>query len=138
MHEQRPKLYGVRYVASVIRNSSKSHWHRSASRHRTTPWFAGVGPLSIVPLGANWLEQLFRPPQHIPPSFTATWEAEAARLISTGEGAIEPVGTSRAEQAWRAMTQNAPRFTIFITAVLGRRLTLGLTAQCAPVPLMRR
>jgi hypothetical protein len=30
-----------------IRNSSQSHCTKSYSRHRTIPWTAGVGPLSI-------------------------------------------------------------------------------------------
>jgi hypothetical protein len=34
------------------RNSSQTHWHKSTSRQRTTPWMAGVGPLSITAASA--------------------------------------------------------------------------------------
>src|SRR6516162_5789142 len=36
-------------LAIVMRNSSKIHCARSISRQRTTPWTAGIGPLSIMP-----------------------------------------------------------------------------------------
>jgi hypothetical protein len=39
-------------LATVTRNSSQTHWHRSTSRQRTTPWMAGVGPLSITAASA--------------------------------------------------------------------------------------
>jgi hypothetical protein len=35
-------------LATVMRNSSKIHCARSISRQRTTPWTAGIGPLSII------------------------------------------------------------------------------------------
>ena len=35
-------------LAMVMRNSSKIHCARSISRQRTTPWTAGIGPLSII------------------------------------------------------------------------------------------
>src|SRR5260221_8074977 len=35
-------------LAIVMRNSSKIHCARSISRQRTTPWTAGIGPLSII------------------------------------------------------------------------------------------
>jgi hypothetical protein len=34
------------------RNSSHSHWQRSISRQRTTPWMAGVGPSSTAAASA--------------------------------------------------------------------------------------
>jgi hypothetical protein len=34
--------------AIVMRNSSKTHCAKSISRQRTTPWTAGIGPLSIM------------------------------------------------------------------------------------------
>src|SRR6516165_827365 len=37
----------------VMRNSSKIHCARSISRQRTTPWTAGIGPLSIMPAMAR-------------------------------------------------------------------------------------
>jgi len=36
-------------LAIAMRNSSKIHCARSISRQRTTPWTAGIGPLSIMP-----------------------------------------------------------------------------------------
>ena len=33
-------------------NSSHSHWHKSTTRQRTTPWIAGVGPSSITAASA--------------------------------------------------------------------------------------
>jgi hypothetical protein len=41
------------YPAIVMRNSSKIHCARSISRQRTTPWTAGIGPLSIMPAMAR-------------------------------------------------------------------------------------
>src|ERR1035437_6911977 len=35
-------------LAMVMRNSSNIHCARSISRQRTTPWIAGIGPLSII------------------------------------------------------------------------------------------
>src|SRR6516164_5576945 len=35
-------------LAIAMRNSSKIHCARSISRQRTTPWTAGIGPLSIM------------------------------------------------------------------------------------------
>src|SRR5215470_7694487 len=32
----------------LIWNSSQTHWQRSMMRQRTTPWMAGIGPLSII------------------------------------------------------------------------------------------
>jgi hypothetical protein len=39
-------------LATLTRNASHSHWHRSTSRQRTTPWAAGTGPLSIMAANA--------------------------------------------------------------------------------------
>ena len=51
-------------LAIVMRNSSKIHCARSISRQRTTPWTAGIGPLSImrasVALGVVELGRLSR------------------------------------------------------------------------------
>src|SRR6478672_5049376 len=35
-------------LATRTRNVSSSHCARSTRRHRTTPWMAGMGPLSII------------------------------------------------------------------------------------------
>jgi len=35
-------------LAIVMRNSSNIHCAKSISRQRTTPWTAGIGPLSII------------------------------------------------------------------------------------------
>jgi|Tabmets4t2r2_1033128.scaffolds.fasta_scaffold63757_1 hypothetical protein len=35
-------------LATVTLNVSNSHWHRSMIRQRTTPWIAGVGPVSMI------------------------------------------------------------------------------------------
>ena len=42
------------------RNSSHSHWQRSTRRQRTTPWRAGVGPLSIAAASAARCASLSR------------------------------------------------------------------------------
>src|SRR5665647_1584398 len=39
--------------SSEIPNASKIHWARSLRRHRTTPWIAGIGPLSTI-LATAW------------------------------------------------------------------------------------
>jgi len=39
-------------LATVTRNSSNSHWQRSMIRQRTTPWIAGIGPLSMMAASA--------------------------------------------------------------------------------------
>ena len=36
----------------ATRNSSKIHWQRSTIRQRTTPWTAGIGPLSRIAASA--------------------------------------------------------------------------------------
>jgi hypothetical protein len=33
--------------SSETANSSSSHWTKSISRQRTTPWIAGIGPIQI-------------------------------------------------------------------------------------------
>src|SRR4029079_8596219 len=43
-------------LAIAMRNSSKIHCARSISRQRTTPWTAGIGPLSIMPSMARSLD----------------------------------------------------------------------------------
>jgi hypothetical protein len=58
--DRKPKRPGRNFLSSRLivweamwtRNSSKTHWHRSTSRQRTTPWTAGIGPPSIIRVSA--------------------------------------------------------------------------------------
>jgi hypothetical protein len=59
LHEQRPKLYGVRLMCR----------RRAFVGLSALLSMCVVGDATAQTSGANWLEQLFRAPQHVPPSF---------------------------------------------------------------------